>query len=383
MSQANTEVVNWREHKKKLKEWKKQKEDKRKNRKNDASGDAVENVANTEESKNVVESQDDKGRKWTLSIALPASILLNSQSPELKTYLAGQVARAATVFNIDEIVIFDEFASAVGDDVDPDLDDKKRCLYQFAKILEYLECPQYLRKYLFPMQTDLQFAGLLNPLDSIHHLKTHDLAIPYREGVVSQKPTKETSENSGSYIYVGLENDVQIDRVLKPGVRVTVHFDPNELQPEEQKLVSPEKKRRKNKKIKGKAVAPSSPRTVLGLYWGYTVRIAGSLSAVYSESPFKGYDLVIGTSERGDVVDDVLETLPNDYKHCIIVFGGLKGIESALDSDEKLAQIDDPRDMFNYFLNTCPNQGSNTIRTEEAILITLAALRPRLVASRS
>ena len=86
------------------------------------------------------------GRHYTVSIALPGSILDNAQTPELRTYLAGQVkmqqisilsaltfcliiavlkvklhgtdvgcimymlqiARAAVVFNVDEIVIFDE-----------------------------------------------------------------------------------------------------------------------------------------------------------------------------------------------------------------------------------------------------------------------------------
>ena len=47
-----------------------------------------------------------RGRDYTLSIALPGSIVANAQTAELKTYLAGQVARAAVVFNVDEIVIF-------------------------------------------------------------------------------------------------------------------------------------------------------------------------------------------------------------------------------------------------------------------------------------
>lgn len=32
----------------------------------------------------------------------------NAQSPELRTYLAGQIARACAVFCVDEVVIFDE-----------------------------------------------------------------------------------------------------------------------------------------------------------------------------------------------------------------------------------------------------------------------------------
>lgn len=33
------------------------------------------------------------GRQFTVSLALPGSILDNAQSPELRTYLAGQVTR--------------------------------------------------------------------------------------------------------------------------------------------------------------------------------------------------------------------------------------------------------------------------------------------------
>jgi len=40
------------------------------------------------------------GRHHTLSVALPGSILDNAQSPELRTYLAGQIARACVVFQV-------------------------------------------------------------------------------------------------------------------------------------------------------------------------------------------------------------------------------------------------------------------------------------------
>lgn len=50
----------------------------------------------------------------------------------------------------------------------------RRCCIQLARILQYLECPQYLRKYFFPIHKDLQYAGLLNPLDAPHHLRQND-----------------------------------------------------------------------------------------------------------------------------------------------------------------------------------------------------------------
>lgn len=48
------------------------------------------------------------GRRHTLSVALPGSILNNAQSLELRTYLAGQIGRACGIFCVDEIVVFDE-----------------------------------------------------------------------------------------------------------------------------------------------------------------------------------------------------------------------------------------------------------------------------------
>ena len=50
-------------------------------------------------------------------------------------------------------------------------------------------------------------------------------------------------------------------------------------------------------------------------------------------------------------------------RHVIICFGGLSGLEPVIDSDETLKETA-PRDLFDYYLNTCPNQGSRTIRTE-------------------
>lgn len=86
------------------------------------------------------------------------------------------------------------------------------------------------------------------------------------------------------------------------------------------------------------------------------------------------YDLSIGTSDKGTIVDDA--ECP-DFDHALIVFGGLQGLEVALENDEVLT-TDDPSELFDQYLNTLPNQGSRTIRTEEAIIVTLASLRNKL-----
>lgn len=116
----------------------------------------------------------------TVSIAVPGSILENAQSEELRTYLAGQIARAACIFKVDEVIVFDDIGvsdtkkSRVELDTISDGDGTthvRHCCLQLARILQYLECPQYLRKFFFPLHRDLKFTGLLNPLDAPHHLR--------------------------------------------------------------------------------------------------------------------------------------------------------------------------------------------------------------------
>lgn len=127
--------------------------------------------------KEEVEKEKKNSEISTISIAVPGSILENAQSAELRTYLAGQIARAACVFCVDEVIVYDD----IGDKLDTKkskLDDAdgvkvaRRSCVQLARILQYLECPQYLRKHFFPLHKDLEFAGLLNPLDAPHHLRS-------------------------------------------------------------------------------------------------------------------------------------------------------------------------------------------------------------------
>uniref|UniRef100_A0A8D8LM69 Methyltransferase C9orf114 n=1 Tax=Cacopsylla melanoneura TaxID=428564 RepID=A0A8D8LM69_9HEMI len=237
----------------------------------------------------------------TFSIAIPGSILDNAQSKELRTYLAGQIARTACIYKVDEVVIFYDGCEKQALDRE---DGISRCCVQFGRILQYLECPQYLRKYIFPIHKDLEYAGLLNPLDAPHHLREEDESL-YREGLV---------------------------------------------------------------------VPPSLPRHEGGLYWGYNVRIANSLNEVFTQSPYGKYDYIVGTSDKGAPLESV--TVPQ-YKHGLMMFGGLQGLEAALENDENL-EAESVEELVDAYINTCPSQGSRTIRTEEAVLISLARFSQHL-----
>uniref|UniRef100_H2YY31 28S rRNA (uridine-N(3))-methyltransferase n=1 Tax=Ciona savignyi TaxID=51511 RepID=H2YY31_CIOSA len=300
------------------------------------------------------------GRCFTVSVALPGSILDNAQSPELRTYLAGQIARACVIFQVDEIIVFDESASSGKESTKGDFSGVGKhgnCNVQLARILQYLECPQYLRKSFFPKHKDLQYAGILNPLDCPHHMRKCDDA-KYREGVVLDRPVK---AGEGSFVDCGTLKTVKIDKVIQPNIRVTVRM-----------------KKAKKKFLLGEVVPPHCPRTEGGIYWGYNIRLANSLSSAIVECPYSDtgkYDLTIGTSEKGNPVSKF--KMPK-FKHLLIVFGGLQGLEVGLESDEALdGDIQLPL-LFDSYLNTCPNQGSRTIRTEEAILVTMSALWPQI-----
>ena len=119
------------------------------------------------------------------------------------------------------------------------------------------------------------------------------------------------------------------------------------------------------------------------------------MKAVFDECPYpsesSGYDLTIGTSERGkESIDDPdfsiqqrrINKSSGSYRHALIVFGGVAGIEESIDADESMPISGSLcHNMFDKWINICPYQGSRTIRSEEAVLITLAKLSPLLTKS--
>ncbi|KAF6222965.1 hypothetical protein HO133_001016 [Letharia lupina] len=353
------------------------------------SDQLTENEVDTSKPTAVFEAKE--GRKYTLSIALPGSIIANAQTPELQTLLAGQIARALAVFCVDEVVVFDDgqltqdaethttFSSTqkIGKEhnsysgyTDPN--------FFLAHILSYLETPPNLRKDLFPLHPDFRLAGSLPSLDMPHHVRMHDWC-QYREGVTKREiPNRQERKiwrtpPGHTYIETGLRTRVFISAVIAPETRVTVKFK-DEEKPEEIP----------GNELLAEAVAPSAPREEAGYYWGYSVRSASCISAVLTECPFDGgYDLTIGTSERGVPVSSLDSTktpksqpIP-EFAHMLIVFGGVGGLEVAVKADKELENlgVKSPEALFDHWVNLCPGQGSRTIRTEEAVWLGLMGLR--------
>ena len=86
-----------------------------------------------------------------------------------------------------------------------------------VRVLEYLECPQYLRKTFFPSQKLLEFVGLLNPLDAPHHQRVSE-NWDYREGVTTDL---KCSQEAGCWVDIGLMN-VNFEMVLNSTLKLKV-----------------------------------------------------------------------------------------------------------------------------------------------------------------
>lgn len=111
------------------------------------------------------------------------------------------------------------------------------------------------------------------------------------------------------------------------------------------------------------------------------MRTANSLSNVLTESPYEGgYDISIGTSERGIPASQAIppQRQPT-FNHLLIVFGGPRGIEYAAMNDPELGEMGisggRTRELFDHWINVLPNQGSRSIKTDEAVFIALTGLR--------
>ena len=315
-----------------------------------------------------------------------ANFFPSAQTHDLKNALAGQIARALAVFCIDEIIIFDDGQGIPRSDTRlHHLNDRQRQVAQEAEangytafsdpgqflyhILSYLETPPQFRKVLFPFHPNLRTAGSLPSLDMPHHLKADEWC-QYREGVTMQSHIGAGGREETS-INTGLAQQVSVPVVIPANTRVTLDFEDND-----DDVIGVNQG-----PLTANPVDPATPREEGGYYWGYTVRNASSLEAVFTEPPFEGgYDYCIGTSERGIPVQDLTnaDTQRPKWSHLLICFGGVAGLEKAFENDTSLQSkgLTKVEDLFDVWINFVQGQGSRTIRTEEALWIGLSSLMP-------
>jgi predicted SPOUT superfamily RNA methylase MTH1 len=270
------------------------------------------------------------------SIAIPASMISDVPGLQLKTYKIGQVARALAIYCVGEIIVYP----------DQEYGEQRKDMEFISRVLRYMETPQYLRKELFPLSPMLKYAGTLPPLNTPHHPTHRRIAElqdeEIREGFVV------SHDSNGSLVDIGMERPLRSSERLAKGRRT---FRVRKYRDKEFRL----------------ELVDSSE---ISQYWGYKV--------VESSLPLgqllrkKTYDLQILTSRLGVQIPDLIPEIEDRLKKSrkvLIAFGspkeGLKEILGREALDQNIAD---------YFLNTVPDQGTLSIRTEEAIHATLAII---------
>lgn len=363
---------------------------------------------------------------------LTSSFLSSLPTAEQRLATVARIARSLAIFCVDEVVVYSDAPSVANTitrldgalgapGADTYTGDSDPCHF-LAQVLSFLECPPFMRRRLFPLHPNLKHTALLPAVDMPHHPGPKDPWLPYMEGVtVAASEGDEGGGRSSSsgpaafggatLVDTGLDEMVQVADVIPPNTRVTLHF----ASPETQHPV---------------CAHPEAPRTEGGYYWGYSVRASANLSGVFTECPYQGgYDLSVGTSERGTPLSQVLSehrqkqqqqqqqnqygsrrngqnysrrgygnagyggyddyqdngngAEPQDstpsFQHLLVVFGGPRGIELAAANDPNLAGMNirgnKTRELFDHWVNVLPSQGSRGIATDEAVPITLMGLR--------
>lgn len=266
--------------------------------------------------------------KDELSIFIPNSFLSESKDQKVRTYKVGILGRALAVFQIDNVIIYN-------DDHVKNEDGENDGKF-IAEILNFMNTPQYLRKQVFPIKTGLKHVGILPPLRTPNHPVNNQPEVgDYRQGFTVKRNKK------GTFVDIGMDKLA----FCKEQLSVKKIFDFKITKIAKKEVI----------------VTPDKPD---GIYWGYNV-ISSNMSLKNSLKLIKP-DFVIETTKYGDYIDSIFDELKNKVDECksiAILFGGPY---SSILEDVSNGNWDFIK------LNTVPNQGTETIRTEEAVVATLS-----------
>ena len=262
-----------------------------------------------------------------LSIAIPDSSLSDETLKVDKTRKISEIARACAIFKINTIYIYQD-------------GNNKEDRNLMLTILKYLETPQFLRKRLFPKMNDLKFAGVLHPLKIPSHITPAD-AKKIKKGDVREGIT--VSFKGRKFVDVGINQLVPYFGHEKLGKRTTIQF----------KSGYP--------KFEVKPIAKEEAPT----YWGYMIKERANLFSLISE--WKGMTIVTSRKGKTATAEQISKYTSSD-KPILVVFGSPeKGVHQILGG--KMSNLQNSKTL-NFF----PNQATETVRLEEALLGTLSII---------
>lgn len=275
-------------------------------------------------------------------IAIPDSSLSDEQTKRDKSIKIAQFARACSIFRVSKIYVYHDMLSQFeGDDAN-----------LLLTILQYLDTPQYLRKILYPRMHQLEYAGILHPIKAPHHKPPEDIkkvrAGDIRTGVIAKIKGQ-------LFVEVGLGSVVPFSGQGFEGKKVNVKF------------TSPYPNLR----------AIEASDSEIGDYWGYEVKQVPSITRLVAG--LENTQTIVA-SRKGSFFKNaeakLLERVSN-ARNLLVIFGAPRyGVH------ELLAKEGGNLKSNEFVINMFPNQATETVRLEEAVLGTLAILNSSLPADK-
>ncbi len=275
-----------------------------------------------------------KKPKPTRIVAIPSNLFIENPLRE-KSLKIGFIARTIAIFRVEGVLLYG---------IDNNKEERENAKV-LKKVLEYLECPQYLRKRFFKKDPALRYAGLLPPLRTPHHPLKHEKT-RYREGVVI------AIRGKYALIDVGLERPAEaiIKGNFRIGDRVLVELFYNS---------------------RGEVLnAKIAEKGRIDVYWGYRVYLAEDLLNAIEKAHA---DFVVATSRWGTLITKIEKEFSDRIKKSkkmLVLFGSQK--EGLFEISKKIGVK--LEDLADYIINFIPEQGTATVRTEEAILATFSII---------
>jgi predicted SPOUT superfamily RNA methylase MTH1 len=266
-----------------------------------------------------------------LIVAIPDTSLADCSDLREKTLKAGIFARAFAVFRADKVVIFSSPPVQSNQKKDADL---------LFRLLKYMDVPQYLRKKLFPQTPWLRYAGLLPPLRTRSHPLNAEVS-----GLVKGELSWGFPVGAGK-VDVGLERP--LDYPAPVNEREPTLFRIAELHPRIQLEIV--------------------HRGDADLYWGFDVQSIEDLIQYLKGSEHATRIAFSRMAESFETLQAEIQSSVRKTRSVIALFGGpYQGLHEIF--ADKLKSLES---NVEFWVNTIPDQGTETVRLEEALFASLA-----------
>ncbi|MBX0294887.1 RNA methyltransferase [Haloarcula nitratireducens] len=276
----------------------------------------------------------------TTSVLVPSSLTREAEDRREATRKLGYVARAATVFRADRLTVF------------PDPDGAGKWEDGFVEtVLRYAATPPHLRKEMWGKRDELEYVGVLPPL----RVRSQTGSGSEGSGSLRQGIVTEVGADGRVRVNCGMQHPISLpvpdDMELVEGERVTVRVS-------------------SRRPVRAKLVEHPTP--------GFDV-VTADLDAALSRDDA---GLTIASSRYGEPattrrLGQLVERRDTEGGLTVAFGAPERGLPSILDVDPGSVggdQTSDDPTGFDLWLNTVPNQGSEVVRTEEAMFASLACL---------